>query len=355
MNVKRIPAARLVSRASHVAHGLRVGARDLRHRARGIFAVANAATTRHGVDDDVLVARVRSRIGHACAHPHAIRVTAHAGNVVLAGPVDEDAERVLHVARTTFGVAHVVDRLERHAARDDVAGLRGTPKGGRRTLGRLTPAGRLLVGGAGALAMLAGVARGGLRGLAVALAGGAALARSIVDAPLAEWLGPHARPPAIDVSKTITIHAPPEHIFDLLAEPETFPRFMRHVKEVRHVGENRWHWKVVGPLGIAFEWDAYTERLIPNELLAWRTAEGATVAHEGSARLERVAPGTTRVSIRLRYWPPAGILGHDVARLLGADPKSELDCDMLRLKTLLEKGKTTGPHGTVSLDDVRLS
>ena len=41
----------------------------------------------------------------------------------------------------------------------------------------------------------------------------------------------------------------------------------------------------------------------------------------------------------MSYAPPAGVLGHAVARLFGADPKSELDEDLMRLKNTLETGK----------------
>jgi len=44
------------------------------------------------------------------------------------------------------------------------------------------------------------------------------------------------------------------------------------------------------------------------------------------------------VDIRLSYNPPGGAIGHVVAKLFGADPKSEMDEDLRRLKTALETG-----------------
>ena len=57
----------------------------------------------------------------------------------------------------------------------------------------------------------------------------------------------------------------------------------------------------------------------------------------------------------MSYCPPAGILGHTVARLFGADPKSEIDDDMVRLKSLLEVGKTRAHGETVWRDEVGAS
>jgi uncharacterized membrane protein len=46
--------------------------------------------------------------------------------------------------------------------------------------------------------------------------------------------------------------------------------------------------------------------------------------------------------VRLNYNPPAGAIGHAVAGLFGADPKTEMDQDLVRMKTLIETGNP--PH-----------
>jgi hypothetical protein len=46
----------------------------------------------------------------------------------------------------------------------------------------------------------------------------------------------------------------------------------------------------------------------------------------------------------MTYKPPAGVLGHAVAALFRTDPKQALDDDLVRLKSLIETGKTTA-HG----------
>jgi uncharacterized membrane protein len=104
------------------------------------------------------------------------------------------------------------------------------------------------------------------------------------------------------------------------------------------MGDGRSHWVVAGPAGVSFEWDAVTTRLEPNRLLAWRTVSDTAVRREGSIQFEP-HNGGTRLEIRLSYSPPGGTLGHMVARFLGSDPKTELDEDLLRLKSFLEGGK----------------
>jgi uncharacterized membrane protein len=52
--------------------------------------------------------------------------------------------------------------------------------------------------------------------------------------------------------------------------------------------------------------------------------------------------GGTRVSVALSYLPPAGAFGHAVAAVFGADPESEMDADLLRMKSMIETGHP--PH-----------
>jgi uncharacterized membrane protein len=41
----------------------------------------------------------------------------------------------------------------------------------------------------------------------------------------------------------------------------------------------------------------------------------------------------------MSYSPPAGVLGHAVASLFGADPQTEMGEDIARLKSYFETGK----------------
>jgi uncharacterized membrane protein len=81
-----------------------------------------------------------------------------------------------------------------------------------------------------------------------------------------------------------------------------------------------------------------TTQLDQDRLLAWRTVDESPLQHSGLARFESTEAGT-RLQVDLWYRPPAGRLGHALAQLLGADPKSELDADLLRLKTYLETAR----------------
>jgi len=153
---RRARAKDIVDHAVHEAsRGMRGALRDLEQRAHGLIAHAHLSPSphaAHAMDDAAIVARVRSRLGHVCAHPHAIAVTFRDGVLELTGPIlKEDVQDALRVAWTTLGVHEVADRLVRHATPDGVPGLEGPPRRTRRQPGPAfwSPGTRLLVGTGG--------------------------------------------------------------------------------------------------------------------------------------------------------------------------------------------------------------
>lgn len=100
----------------------------------------------------------------------------------------------------------------------------------------------------------------------------------------------------------------------------------------------------MGPAGIPFRWNAIITNFEPNELLCWKSEEGSVVDNAGRIRFERCGDNCTRIHVQMTYNPPAGALGHMIARLFAVDPMSSMNDDLIRLKSLFEKGKTHN-HG----------
>jgi uncharacterized membrane protein len=248
------------------------------------------------MDDQVVSERVRACLGRFTMHAHAIHVTTRDGIVELRGAVLADEAPILvdHVKRI-HGVLAVVDGLDHHVDAASVPALAG----GRQLGIRGAPLGLRFLGG------------------------------------------------AVEITKTITLRASISEVYEAFVAFETFPRFMRHVIDVKPVDRGRWHWKVEGPLGVAMEWDAIVTRLDEPEHVSWTTTENALVYHRGDARFEPADGGeSTRLTLRIQYEPPFGLLGHLFARALGANPKRALEDDLIRFKSLLENGKVTGRHGS---------
>ncbi|MCI0486775.1 MAG: BON domain-containing protein [Blastocatellia bacterium] len=89
--------------------------RDLGNRSYGLLAEATHLFKHNGVDDETLVERVRSQIGHAVSDASSIEVNANAedGEIILNGSVPADElEALLSRAFKVRGVKHVQNHLK---------------------------------------------------------------------------------------------------------------------------------------------------------------------------------------------------------------------------------------------------
>ena len=89
----------------------------------------------------------------------------------------------------------------------------------------------------------------------------------------------------------MTVDAPVERVYEFWTRFENFPRFMPAVREVRTTGADRTHWVINGPGGTPLEFESIVDPARAPNSLAWRTVEGALVAHGGTARFRPAGPG----------------------------------------------------------------
>ena len=338
-----------------VAHGFRSfgsvldkGVRDLRNRARGTVAETWSAVSPDHVWDEVLVDRVRAKIGRSISHPSTIEVTAKHGRIILSGPVlESEADDLIDAAYSVRGVRDVESQVETHRTSEDVPGLQGhsgrTKPRAELLQENWAPGTRLLVGTSGAIA-LAFPTRDRTVALPSRIIGGMLLARAVTNLSLRRFFGLVRSRRAIRFQKTITVHAPVEQVFEFWSNPENFAKIMEHVQEVKRTGENRFLWTVSGPAGSSISWTSRITQSTPNETLVWRSEPGSVVRSGGIARFQPTEDGATRIHLLMSYNPPAGAIGQALATLFGVRPKSVLDEDLIRVKSLFEHGKTSA-HG----------
>src|SRR5688572_23434585 len=127
----------------------------------------------------------------------------------------------------------------------------------------------MLVGAAGGALAVYGLSRRDTTGAVTGLIGAGLLTRAITNMETTRLVGVGGGRRAIDVQKTLTIHAPVEEVFRFWSHYENFPRFMTRIREVRDNGNGRSHWVADGPAGSAVAWDAEITRFEPNRILAW--------------------------------------------------------------------------------------
>jgi hypothetical protein len=160
---------------------------ELANRARGLRAEARSLPSWFAggpVDDGLLEARVRSRMGRYVSHPRAIVVVACRGCVTLRGPIlADEVGSLLSAVALVPDVTGVINGLDTHERPGDIPGLQGggvwTGERPELSQGDWSPTARLAIGTAGGALLAAGLRRKGMGGLALAALGTALVVRGI--------------------------------------------------------------------------------------------------------------------------------------------------------------------------------
>jgi len=320
---------------------------DMRNRARGVLSELTAKLSDQGTPDWILEERVRSTLGRLSRNARGIDVRSDGGHIHLSGPVlREDKDTLIKAASRARGVYGVDDELQIFDNPQDISSLQSSPSETQQQ--NWSPATRLLSGVGGSLLTLYGLKRKGLSKPLLSTAGLILTTRSVTNMDTRSLLGGGEN--AIKVRKAINIDAPIDEVYQFWRNFENFKLFMDHVKEITVQGDVS-SWKVAGPAGSSVEFQSHITRDIPNESVAWETLPDSQVQHTGFVRFDPSHNGGTRVSVQMDYTPPAGVLGHAVAQLFGVDPRQAMHEDLLRLKSLLENGRTSSSAGTAELID----
>ncbi len=220
----------------------------------------------------------------------------------------------------------------------------------------------------GALLAYAGTKRGWTGKLLLGTAGGALLYRGATGhCPAYEQAGISTAEPqegshvgqgadgrakAVEVDEAVTVARPREEVYRFWRELENLPRFMRHIESVEALGEKRSRWTARVPKGLGtITWEAEITEDVPGETLAWRSLPGADIENHGTVRFDDGPEGWgaegrgTEVHVRISYRPPAGEVGHLVAKLLNPANKQMVKEDVRRFKHVLETGEVPTIEG----------
>jgi uncharacterized membrane protein len=285
---------------------------------------------RHVLDYN-LECEICSCIAPILGESKTVDVSVDSGVVSLQGTIRaRDKSRLL---KTVAGVPGV-KRIENHLQVVEV-----------HSISIMGPALTLSLLGVGATGVAWGLSRRGRSGYAAVISGAGLVAAAIVAA---QRRGKSAA--TTEIKKVLHIQAPVERVFDFWSRFENFPRFMPHLSAVKIDEDGLTHWTAKGPAGLTFSWVAQVTKYEHNRRIAWRSVRDSRFENSGSVTFEPEYGNGTRIEINLCFNPPAGAVGLGLARFLGYDPKSVLDHDLLRLKSLIELGKTRTPQGqTISI------
>ncbi|HEX6034030.1 MAG TPA: SRPBCC family protein, partial [Anaerolineales bacterium] len=315
-----------------------------------------------GAPDWILEERVRSNLGRLARHSRAVDVRADGGRIYLSGPVlREDEDAIVKTALRTRGVHGVENELQMVDNPQDIPALQGEPSPRRGAVPdwqqrNWSPATRLLSSVGGSLLTMYGLTRKGVAKPVLSTAGLVLTARGMTNKDTRSLLGLSGGDNGIRVNKAININAPIDMVYHFWRNFENFSLFMNHVKEIS-VQNDISTWKVAGPMGSTVEFKSRLTQDIPNDVIAWETVPDShsQIYSSGFVRFDENRDGSTRVTVQMTYIPPAGVAGHAVAQLFGVDPRQAMHEDLIRLKTLLEEGKTSTDETRVEFDRGRTS
>jgi uncharacterized membrane protein len=162
---------------------------------------------------------------------------------------------------------------------------------------------------------------------AMVVAGSLGLVDQVAAVRLTRRRGPHRT-----ASVAVTIDQPRDVVYRRWRELQDFPRFMTHL-DLRPARTPVTSTPDAGGVG----WDADVVNEVPGELIEWRSSIASDVDHAGTVRFEPGPGGRgTRVTVRVDYRPPGGLLGSLVAGLFGEHPRQQIIDDLLRFKHVFE-------------------
>jgi len=148
------------------------------------------------------------------------------------------------------------------------------------------------------------------------------------------------------VERFVEIDAPVEVVFDRLSDFESFPRWMRNIREVRRMGRRvtRWVSETAVPEVYA-EWEAELTVYEPDHRLVWRSVRGDIHA-DGEVVISETPEGTALLHVVLGFGTPLGRSGAQAARFFGVQPGRQLEEDLERFRRLAER-EVRGRRGYV--------
>jgi len=145
------------------------------------------------------------------------------------------------------------------------------------------------------------------------------------------------------IIETIEVDVPVHTAYDQWTQFESFPRFMDGVERVVQVDDSTLEWTAT-IAGVVKHWRAEITEQRPDELVAWRSIDGAQ--NDGQVGFEPVGPDRTRLELRLDV-EPEGIV-EKAGDALGVVER-RVRGDLERFKAFIEsRGQATGAwRGTV--------
>jgi uncharacterized membrane protein len=139
------------------------------------------------------------------------------------------------------------------------------------------------------------------------------------------------------IEKSVEVNVPVRTAYNQWTQFEEFPKFMEGVTQVKQLDNTHLHWKAQ-IAGKEKEWDAVITGQRPDELIAWKSTEGASNA--GVVTFHRLSDQKSKVRLEMDY-EPEGVI-ENLGEAIGA-VSLRIEGDLERFKTFIEeRGRESG-------------
>jgi len=211
--------------------------RDVRNHVLGVLAEVGSLVRTRDISDDVVKARVRSKLGRVVSHPGAIEVKSVGGSVILSGPILASEEHpLLESVVALRGVKNIENLLELHDQAGDIPALQGRrPR--NEGLGvpgtNWSPTTRLIATAAGSALALYGARRRGMFGSVLGGFGLGVVLRALTNVKTSDHDRDDNHGSVLDAPKAVNVNATVDGAFDFSSTPEEFADVVSHAHKTR--------------------------------------------------------------------------------------------------------------------------
>lgn len=144
-------------------------------------------------------------------------------------------------------------------------------------------------------------------------------------------------PVNINIKSSFVVNKPRQAIYEFWRKLDNLPLFMSHLESVSIIDNERSHWVLKLPTGVAnISWDAEIVMDVPGELIGWSSLPGSAIDNAGKVRFRDTDDGSTLIDMVITYQPPAGGLGASLAHVLNPVFKNMVDTDVQNFKQYMD-------------------
>jgi len=331
------------------------GVKHVAFRTQGAWSHLRSTLNRNSEppSNEVLVARVRSKIGRVTSHPHAIQVSAREGRITLQGSIlESEVDPVIHAIQRVPGVQQIQPQFHVFSHSEGVPELQGSRRSDSRSsqsriFGSFFNAPqsqhtRILLGITGAASVTYSLLLQGQeiyrRWRLPLLIGGAFFLLRSLSPSLSRSKKTLQSIPSFQFSfhQTIHLNVPLQETFSFLSRVENFEKFVTRLQEVRNLGEGRSYWRIQGPLRLPLSWISEVVQFQPQKKIAWSSLSDAHIQNSGQIQFYQTKNESTQIEFEFHYNPPFGLFGLLLSQLLRFDPKNWIQQSLIQMKQALE-------------------